>query len=82
MTALARLGASETRGLAGSRPYAETDRRAEACAALGVEHLHIDLSQTYRTVVAALADLDRELSTSEEELTRTRRAATSGPGCA
>jgi hypothetical protein len=36
MTALARLGASETRGLEGSRLYAETDRGAEACAAFGV----------------------------------------------
>jgi nicotinamide-nucleotide amidase len=51
----------------------ETARGAEACHALGLEHLHLDLSQQYRDVVAGLASLDEELRVSDTEPLRTRR---------
>ena len=51
----------------------ETERGAEACRALGVEHRHLDLSQQYRDVVAGLGSLDEELRVSDTEPLRTRR---------
>ena len=51
----------------------ETERGAEACRALRLEHLHLDLSQQYRDVVAGLGSLDDELRVSDKEPLRTRR---------
>ncbi|MBB4004693.1 NAD(+) synthase [Aurantimonas endophytica] len=51
----------------------ETERGTEACRALGLEHLHLDLSQQYRDVVAGLGSLDKELPASDTEPLRTRR---------
>ncbi|NDV87958.1 NAD(+) synthase [Aurantimonas aggregata] len=51
----------------------ETDRGAEACRALGLENLHLDLSQQYRDVVAGLGSLDKELPATDTEPLRTRR---------
>jgi len=51
----------------------ETARGAEACAALDVEHLHLDLSQQFRAMTALLGALDPHLVSGEEEGARTRR---------
>ncbi|UIJ70794.1 NAD(+) synthase [Aurantimonas sp. HBX-1] len=52
---------------------AETERGAEACRALGLEHLHLDLSRQYRDVVSGLGSLDDALTASDTEPLRTRR---------
>jgi NAD+ synthetase len=51
----------------------ETERGIEACHALELEHLHLDLSAQYRDVVAGLSALDGDLRTSDAEALRTRR---------
>ncbi|GGL78449.1 NAD(+) synthase [Wenxinia marina] len=51
----------------------ETERGVEACEALGLEHLHIDLSDTYRHTVGALGGLDPSLPVSDDGPERTRR---------
>jgi nicotinamide-nucleotide amidase len=51
----------------------ETERGIEACEALGLEHLHLDLSEQYRNMVAELGALDDDLRTSDAEPLRTRR---------
>ena len=51
----------------------ETERGAEACRALGIEHLHLDLSPQYRDLVGGLAALDDELRNADSERLRTRR---------
>ncbi|ULB10783.1 NAD(+) synthase [Cereibacter azotoformans] len=51
----------------------ETERGIEACEALRIEHLHLDLSQAYRAAVAQLGDLDGDLVASDEGPARTRR---------
>ncbi len=51
----------------------ETERGIEACHALGLEHLHLDLSVQYRNMVSGLGALDEALNTSEDEPLRTRR---------
>jgi NAD+ synthetase len=51
----------------------ETERGAEACHTLGLEHLHIDLSRQYRDLIAGLGTLDEELRLSDTVPLRTRR---------
>lgn len=52
---------------------AETERGVEACEALGLEHLHLDLSPEYEAMVAALGRVDEGLPGSEDTAARTRR---------
>lgn len=40
---------------------AETDRGIEACKALGIEHIHKDLTELYNFNLATLADLDPDV---------------------
>ncbi len=51
----------------------ETTRGVEACEALGLEHLHLDLSPQYRAMVAALGTLDPDLPGGDTGPLRTRR---------
>lgn len=51
----------------------ETERGVEACAALGLEHLHIDLSDQYHSMVAGLGQLDEGLPQGDDNPHRTRR---------
>ncbi|SDY61771.1 NAD(+) synthase [Citreimonas salinaria] len=51
----------------------ETERGIEACHALGLEHLHIDLSKQYRSMVAGLGTLDEDLPGGDTDPLRTRR---------
>jgi nicotinamide-nucleotide amidase len=51
----------------------ETERGVEACHALGLEHLHLDLSEPYRRVVAELGVLDAGIGSGDDERLRTRR---------
>jgi NAD+ synthetase len=51
----------------------ETERGVEACQALGIEHLHLDLSDQYRNMAAGLGCLDEELREGDTEALRTRR---------
>ena len=51
----------------------ETERGIEACHALGLEHLHLDLSEQYRSVVEGLGGLDEGLRASDADPLRTRR---------
>jgi NAD+ synthetase len=51
----------------------ETERGVEACHALGIEHVHLDLSDQYRNMVAGLGSLDEDLREGETEALRTRR---------
>lgn len=51
----------------------ETERGIEACHALGIEHLNLDLSEQYRNMVAGLGALDEDLRQSDAEPLRTRR---------
>jgi nicotinamide-nucleotide amidase len=51
----------------------ETERGAEACGALGVEHMHLDLSRRYRGMVEELATLDPRMAEGDEEQVRIRR---------
>jgi tRNA U34 2-thiouridine synthase MnmA/TrmU len=58
----------------------ETERGIEACHALDLEHLHLDLSEQYRNMVAGLGALDGTCAGA----TPSRCApggATSGRGC-
>lgn len=51
----------------------ETARGIEACHALGLEHMHLDLSAQYANVVAGLEHLDDTLCVGDTEALRTRR---------
>ena len=51
----------------------ETERGVEACHALGIEHLQLDLSKQYRCMVAGLGSLDEELRSGDTDALRTRR---------
>lgn len=51
----------------------ETERGVEACAALGLEHHNLDLSDQYRSTVAGLGALDARLGDGNDEAHRTRR---------
>lgn len=51
----------------------ETERGIEACAALGIEHLHLDLSPEYEAMVSALGRVDPALGADESTPARTRR---------
>jgi nicotinamide-nucleotide amidase len=51
---------------------AETQRGAEACQALGVEHRHIDLSDQYSSVVASQSLLDDDLIRADNREVRIR----------
>ncbi|HEX2556257.1 MAG TPA: NAD(+) synthase [Microvirga sp.] len=51
----------------------ETERGVEACGALGIEHLHIDLSASYRGFVGELGALDPDLPSGDDGRIRTRR---------
>jgi nicotinamide-nucleotide amidase len=51
----------------------ETERGIEACHALGLEHLHLDLSEAYRRMVAELGGLDPDIVSGDDERLRTRR---------
>jgi NAD+ synthetase len=51
----------------------ETERGVEACEALGLEHLHLDLSAPYRDMVACLGHLDGDVAEGDDEAHRTRR---------
>ena len=51
----------------------ETERGVEACYALGLEHMHLDLSEPYRRIVAELGELDSRLPSEDDERLRTRR---------
>ena len=51
----------------------ETERGVEACEALGLEHLHLDLSPEYEAMVAALSRVDETLPGSDTNAARTRR---------
>jgi NAD+ synthetase len=52
---------------------AETARGVEACEALGLEHLHLDLTDQYKAMVAGLARLDDGLGAGDDEPHRIRR---------
>lgn len=52
---------------------AETERGIEACRALHLEHLHLDLSDTFKAAVRCLAGLDPTLADTDEAAQRTRR---------
>jgi NAD+ synthetase len=51
----------------------ETERGVEACQALGLEHIHLDLSEPYRRMVAELGQLDSRIASGDDERLRTRR---------
>ncbi|WP_444666829.1 NAD(+) synthase [Cereibacter changlensis] len=51
----------------------ETERGVEACAALGLEHLHLDLSAPYEAGIASLASLDGRIGSADDAAHRTRR---------
>jgi NAD+ synthetase len=51
----------------------ETERGIEACHALGIEHLHLDLGDQYRSMVTGLGALDAALPGSDDAAHRTRR---------
>jgi nicotinamide-nucleotide amidase len=51
----------------------ETERGVEACEALGIGHLHLDLSDQYRHMVGGLGALDAALPASDDSAYRTRR---------
>jgi NAD+ synthetase len=52
---------------------AETERGVEACHSLGLEHMHLDLSEPYRRMVDELGSLDARLASGDDERLRTRR---------
>lgn len=49
----------------------ETDRGVEACEALGIEHLHIDLSNLYDAALLAETALDKDLTRQDASDTKT-----------
>ena len=51
----------------------ETDRGTEACAALGLEHQNLDLTEQYQSMIAGLGHLDSALVAGDGEAERTRR---------
>ncbi|AZQ67591.1 NAD(+) synthase [Silicimonas algicola] len=51
----------------------ETERGVEACHALGIEHLQLDLSEQYHCMVAGLGSLDEKLRSGDTDALRTRR---------
>ena len=57
----------------------ETERGIEACAALGIEHLHLDLSPEYEAMVSALERVDAALGTDDSTAAGTRRGNLRAP---
>lgn len=51
----------------------ETERGVEACNALGIEHINLDLSRQYHAMVGELGTIDPRLTTGEDEALRIRR---------
>lgn len=51
----------------------ETARGIDACAALGLEHQHLDLSDSFRQMVGTLGTLDLALPDGDDMALRTRR---------
>jgi NAD+ synthetase len=51
----------------------ETERGIEACKALGIEHLHIDLTDQYRLMLAGLGRHDQQLNDGTDEALAIRR---------
>lgn len=51
----------------------ETDRGIEACSAIGIEHLHADLTTIYDQTLAAEGAFDEELLTGDSKAVRIRR---------
>jgi NAD+ synthetase len=51
----------------------ETERGVEACTVLGLEHLHLDLSQQYRAILDTFRPLDPGVAQSDTAAARTRR---------
>jgi NAD+ synthase len=52
---------------------AETERGIEACKALGIEHVHIDLTQQYTSMLMGLSGHDQRLEASSQEASNIRR---------
>jgi NAD+ synthase len=57
----------------------ETERGVEACEALGIEHLHLDLSPEYEAMVSALERVDAALGTDDSTAAGTRRGNLRAP---
>ena len=51
----------------------ETEKGVEACEALGVEHVHLDLTEAHSHVVDAMSTLDHGFGERDGEAARTRR---------
>jgi len=51
----------------------ETARGIEACEALGIEHVQIDVSDQYRSMVMALGRHDQSLNEAQDQATNIRR---------
>jgi nicotinamide-nucleotide amidase len=51
----------------------ETERGIDACKVLGLEHLHLDLTEQHKAMVAALGGIDEDLKGGEGQDLRTRR---------
>ncbi len=51
----------------------ETERGIQACAALDLDHAHLDLTAQYDAVVAAMGGLDPAITHAEDDRHRTRR---------
>lgn len=51
----------------------ETERGRDACAALDLEHAHLDLSPEYDALVAVMGRLDPDIAAGDGESLRTRR---------
>ena len=52
---------------------AETERGIEACKALGIEHVHIDLTEQYNSMLMGLSGHNQRLEESSEEASNIRR---------
>jgi nicotinamide-nucleotide amidase len=48
----------------------ETDRGVEACSSLGLEHLHVDLTSQYETLLASVRDYDNKIDEPENSIRR------------
>lgn len=48
----------------------ETDRGIQACAALGIEHQHVDLTQTYDDLLASVRTYDKNIDDADHALRR------------
>ena len=51
----------------------ETEKGIEACEVLGVEHIHLDLTDAHNHMVTAMATLDEGFGSRDDEAARTRR---------